>query len=48
VVARRVPGVDGVTWHVRYDPGTDPDDPAVVSATAELVAEAAAGQPVRA
>ncbi len=24
VVARRVAGVDGVAWHVRYDDGTDP------------------------
>ena len=45
VVARRVPGVDGLAWHVRYDEGTDTADPTVVAATAELVAEAAA--PVR-
>lgn len=31
VVARRVPGVDGLTWAVRYDPGTEP--------AAELVAD---------
>jgi hypothetical protein len=37
VVARRTPGRNGVTWHVRYDDGTDPDDPAVVQATQELV-----------
>jgi hypothetical protein len=24
VVARRVAGVNGVAWHVRYDDGTDP------------------------
>lgn len=42
VVARRVPGVDGLTWHVRYDEGTEADDPEVVAATASLVAEAAA------
>jgi hypothetical protein len=42
VVARRVPGVDGVTWHVRYDPGTDADDPDVAAATAEFVAAFAA------
>jgi hypothetical protein len=40
VVARRVPGVNGVTWHVRYDEGTDAADPEVVAATASLVAEA--------
>jgi len=40
VVARRVPGVDGPRWAVRYDPGVDRDDPAVVAATAELVAVA--------
>ena len=42
VVARRVAGVNGVTWYVRYDDGTDPDDPDVQAFTAELVAEAAA------
>jgi hypothetical protein len=42
VVARRVAGVNGVAWHVRYDDGTDPADPEVVAATAELVADAAA------
>ncbi len=41
VVSRRVPGVDGVTWHVRYDEGTDAHDPLVVLQTAQLVAEAA-------
>jgi hypothetical protein len=46
VVARRVPGVDGLAWHVRYDDGTDATDPAVAAATADLVAEAATpGQP---
>lgn len=38
VVARRVSGVDGLTWTVRYDPGT-PEDPAAVD---ELVAAARA------
>ncbi|MFC0532538.1 hypothetical protein [Phytohabitans kaempferiae] len=38
VVARRVSGVDGLTWTVRYDPGTPPDE-AVVD---ELVAAAQA------
>lgn len=42
VVARRVPGVDGLAWHVRYDDGTDAEDPEVVAVTAALVAEAAA------
>lgn len=41
VVARRVPGRDGLAWHVRYDEGTDAADPAIAEATAELVAEAA-------
>jgi hypothetical protein len=41
VVARRVAGVDGVVWHVRYDDGTDATDPEVVAVTAEIVAEAA-------
>lgn len=39
VFARRVAGVDGLTWTVRYDQGTDPDDPAVVAATDQLVAQ---------
>jgi hypothetical protein len=42
VVARHVSGVDGVTWTVRYDPGTDGDAPDVVEATASLVAQARA------
>jgi hypothetical protein len=42
VVARRVSGVDGVTWTVRYDPGTDGSSADVVEATAELVAQARA------
>jgi hypothetical protein len=42
VVARRVSGVDGLTWTVRYDPGTDRDSPAVRQRTAELVAQAQA------
>jgi hypothetical protein len=41
VVARRVPGVDGVTWHVRFDDGTDGADDEVAAATAELVAQEA-------
>jgi hypothetical protein len=37
VVARRVPGADGLAWTVRYDPGVDHDDPIVREATAALV-----------
>lgn len=40
VAGRRVPGVDGLTWIVRYDEGVDPDDPAVVAITDQLVAAA--------
>lgn len=42
VVARRVPGVDGLTWTVRYEPGTPVDDPAVRAETERLVAAARA------
>ncbi|MFG1776977.1 hypothetical protein ACGFIG_11170 [Micromonospora sp. NPDC049048] len=42
VAARRVPGVDGLTWTVRLDPGTPTDDPAVFAETDRLVAEARA------
>ncbi|GHJ14214.1 hypothetical protein [Micromonospora sp. AKA38] len=42
IAARRVPGVDGLTWTVRYDPGTPADDEAVVAETGRLVAEARA------
>jgi len=42
VVARRVSGVDGLTWTVRYDPGTDGDSEPAREATAELVAQARA------
>jgi hypothetical protein len=38
VVARRVPGVDGLSWAVRYDPGVDAVDPALVEETSHLVA----------
>ncbi|WBB79717.1 hypothetical protein O7606_26910 [Micromonospora sp. WMMD882] len=40
IAARRVPGVDGLTWTVRYDPGTPVDDPEVVAETGRLVAAA--------
>lgn len=39
IFGRRVPGVDGLTWTVRYDRGTDGDDPAVVAVTEQLLAE---------
>jgi hypothetical protein len=46
VVGRQVPGVDGVSWAVRYDSGTDGTDPGVIAATDQLVAaHAAARQP---
>ena len=40
VAARRVPGVDGLTWTVRYDPGTPADDEATSAETDRLVAAA--------
>jgi hypothetical protein len=43
VVARRVPGRDGLTWTVRYDSGVDRDDPVVREMTAQLVAHAQEG-----
>ncbi|HEX5740669.1 MAG TPA: hypothetical protein VFY17_03830 [Pilimelia sp.] len=42
VAGRKVSGRDGLTWTVRYDPGTPADDPGVRAATAELVAAARA------
>ena len=42
IAARRVPGVDGVTWTVRYEPGTPADDPEVLAETDRLVAAARA------
>jgi hypothetical protein len=42
VVARRVPGADGVTWTVRYDEGTDPTAVGVRDATSQLVEDLAA------
>ncbi|WBB66979.1 hypothetical protein [Micromonospora sp. WMMD812] len=42
IAARRVPGVDGLSWTVRYDPGTPVDDPEVVAETGRLVAAARA------
>lgn len=46
VVARRVPGVDGLCWTVRYDTGVDHDDPVIRDVTAQLVAQARAGAEV--
>jgi hypothetical protein len=43
VVGRRVPGVNGLRWTVRYDEGIDPESPAVAEHTAELVAWAKSG-----
>ncbi|HEY2672101.1 MAG TPA: hypothetical protein VGJ07_17250 [Rugosimonospora sp.] len=43
VAARRVPGVNGLRWTVRYDPGVDRDDPVIREATGQLVAQARAG-----
>ena len=37
VVGRRVPGRDGVSWQLVFDPGVDRDDPAVRTAAAEMV-----------
>ncbi|MGC4874760.1 hypothetical protein ACLQ26_00630 [Micromonospora sp. DT43] len=42
VAARRVAGVDGLTWTVRLDPGTPADDAAVLDETDRLVAAARA------
>lgn len=42
IVGRRVPGVDGLTWMVHYDPGTPHDDEAVIAETDQLVAAARA------
>jgi hypothetical protein len=42
VVARRVPGQDGLAWSVRFDPGTDLADPGVREAADQLLADARA------
>jgi hypothetical protein len=39
VAARRVPGIDGLSWIVRYDAGTDGTDPGVIEATDAIVRE---------
>ncbi len=38
VVARRVPGVNGLRWTVRYEDGADPSDEAVRAVTEDVVA----------
>ncbi|GAB3943007.1 hypothetical protein GCM10027614_31010 [Micromonospora vulcania] len=40
VAARREPGVDGLTWTVRLDPGTPPDNEALLAETDRLVTAA--------
>lgn len=45
VVARRVPGVDGLRWTARFDTGTDPAGEQVHDMTAELVAQGRASLP---
>jgi hypothetical protein len=42
VVGRRVPGRDGVTWQLVFDPGVDRDDPAVRTAASAYVDQARA------
>ncbi|TDB99880.1 hypothetical protein E1091_06030 [Micromonospora fluostatini] len=42
IAARRVSGVDGLTWTVRFDPGTPVADEAVLTETDLLVAAARA------
>ncbi|NJP34689.1 hypothetical protein [Micromonospora thermarum] len=42
IAARRVPGVDGLTWTVRFEPGTPADDPDVLAEADRLVGVARA------
>jgi len=42
IVARRVPGVNGLSWMARLDADLDPDDPALRDAIHQLVTEARA------
>jgi hypothetical protein len=42
VVARRVPGQDGLTWVLRFDPGVDLTDPEVRAAADGYLAQARA------
>ena len=46
VVARRVPGRDGLRWAVRYDPGTPPAPEAVAALVASGLASITGGQTV--
>jgi len=46
VVARRVPGHDGLRWTVRYDPGTPPAPEAVAALVASGSASITGGQTV--
>jgi|KBSSwiStaDraftv2_1062776.scaffolds.fasta_scaffold125885_2 hypothetical protein len=39
LAGRRVPGVDGLSWIVRYDEGTDGTSPEVIAVTDELIGE---------
>jgi hypothetical protein len=48
IVARRVSGVDGLTWAVRADAGVDLDSPAAREALETLLARARAQLPSRA
>jgi hypothetical protein len=43
IVGRRVPGVNGLRWTVRYDEGVDPAAPGVAEHTRELVDWAKSG-----
>ncbi|WP_432978253.1 hypothetical protein [Dactylosporangium sp. CA-233914] len=43
VVGRRVPGVNGLRWTVRYDEGVDREAPGVAEQTRELVSWARSG-----
>jgi hypothetical protein len=40
IVARRISGVDGLTWTARYDSNSAVDETAAVLATAELIGQA--------
>jgi hypothetical protein len=42
VVGRRVPGEDGISWQLVFDPGVDRDDPAVRAAASAYVNQARA------
>jgi hypothetical protein len=42
VAARRVPGVDGLTWTVRFDAGMPPPDEVILAETDRLVEESRA------